>query len=203
MASSSGNSASKADGGVSLAGVVARYGLPALFLGAGVEGETVVVIGGILAHKGLVSLPGAMAATAAGSFTADQLFFLIGRRASGWKLVERLRGNPLYGRALGWLERYPIGFIFAFRFIYGFRTISPFAIGTSRVPERLFLLVNAVAAIVWGCLFTGLGYVFGRTAEKVLGRYMPGPRGIAVAVGVVIVGLFVWHLGRRWRQRGR
>jgi membrane protein DedA with SNARE-associated domain len=188
---------------MSLAAIVARYGLPALFLGAGFEGETVVVIGGILAHKGLVSLPGAMAATAAGSFAADQLFFLIGRRASGWRLVERLRGNPLYGRALAMLERYPIGFIFAFRFIYGFRTVSPFALGTSRVPERLFLLVNAVAAVVWGCLFTALGYLFGKTAERVLGRYMPGPRGILIAVGVLAVLAVAVHLGRRWWKRAR
>lgn len=186
---------------MSLAAVIARYGLPALFLGAGVEGETVVVIGGILAHKGLVSLPGAMAAASAGSFVADQLFFLIGRRASGWRLVERLRANPLYGKALDWLERYPIGFIFAFRFIYGFRTISPFAIGTSRVPERLFLLVNAAAAVLWGCAFTALGFVFGKTAERILGRYMPGPRGIAIAVAVLAVLAVAIHLGRRWWKK--
>ena len=186
---------------MSLAAVIVRYGLPALFLGAGFEGETVVVIGGILAHKGLVSLPGAMAATAAGSFAADQLFFLIGRKASGWRIVERLRANPLYGKALEWLERYPIGFIFAFRFIYGFRTISPFAIGTSRVPARLFLVVNAIAAMVWACTFTALGFVFGKAAERMLGRYMPGPRGILIAIGVAAVLAIAVHFGRRWWKR--
>ena len=186
---------------MSLAAMIARYGLPALFLGAGFEGETVVVIGGILAHRGLVSLPGAMAATTAGSFVADQLFFLIGRRLSGWHPVQRLKGNPLFGRALAMLERYPIGFIFAFRFIYGFRTVSPFAIGTSGVSERLFLAVNAVAAIIWACTFTMVGYVFGRAAERVLGDYMPGPRGVAIGVGVLVALALPVHFGRRWWKR--
>ena len=35
--------------------LVARYGVVAIFLGAGVEGEAAVVTGGVLAHQGLVS----------------------------------------------------------------------------------------------------------------------------------------------------
>ena len=183
---------------MSIAAIIARYGLPALFLGAGLEGETVVVAGGLLAHRGLVSLPGAMAVTSAGSFVADQLFFLIGRRLTDWRLTRRLKRNPLFARALGLLERYPIGFIFAFRFIYGFRTISPFAIGTSQVSERLFLVVNAVAAVVWGCTFTLVGYAFGHEVEQILGRYEPSGRTIAIGVAVLVVLGLAFHLGRRW-----
>ncbi len=187
---------------MSIAGIVARYGLPALFLGAGVEGETVVVAGGLLAHRGLVSLPGAMAATSLGSFVADQIFFQIGRRLSDWRAVRRLRDRPLFARALGMLERHPVGFIFAFRFIYGFRSVSPFAIGTSTVPARLFLGVNAVAAVVWGCAFTLIGYAFGREVEALLHRYEPSGRTIATAVGALVAAALAVHLGRRrWTRR--
>ena len=58
------------------------------------------------------------------------------------------------------LERYPRGFIFVFRFIYGFRTISPIAIGTTAVPSRLFWIVNAAAAAVW--VHGAAGAAFGR-----------------------------------------
>lgn len=184
---------------MSIAGLLARYGLPALFLGAGIEGETVVVAGGLLAHRGLVSLPGAMAATSIGSFVADQVFFLIGRRLSDWRFVQRLRDKALFARALGLLERYPVGFIFAFRFLYGFRTISPFAIGTSRVPARLFLVVNAVAAVAWGCAFTLLGYAFGHEVEQLLHRYRPSTRTILIGVGGLIAAGLAIHLVRRRR----
>ena len=202
MPSSCGNWGSRSErGGVSIAAIIARYGLPALFLGAGLEGETVVVAGGLLAHRGLVSLPGAMAATSLGSFVADQVFFLIGRRLTDWPITQRLKRNPLFARALGLLERYPIGFIFAFRFIYGFRTVSPFAIGTSRVPERLFLPVNGLAAIVWGCTFTLLGYAFGHEVERFLGRYEPSGRTIAIGIGLLVVLGLALHLVRRWWTR--
>ncbi len=47
------------------------------------------------------------------------------------------------------LERHPTGFILAFRFLYGMRTISPVIIGLSGVPFRKFLLLNAIAAGIW------------------------------------------------------
>ena len=186
---------------MSIAAIIARYGLPALALGAGFEGETAVVIGGIMAHKGLVSLPGAMAATSLGSLVADQLFFLIGRRLSDWTWVRRLKARPLYGRAMAMLERYPIGFIFAFRFIYGFRTISPFAIGTSSVSARLFMVVNALAAVVWGCTFTLVGYLFGREAELLLDRFQPSTQTLVIGGAVLVMLALAVHLIRRARSK--
>jgi membrane protein DedA with SNARE-associated domain len=181
--------------------IIQHYGLLALFAGAGVEGETVVVVGGALAHKGLFSLPGAMAAAAAGSFVADQIFFSLGRyfREKPW--VRRAREKPVFERALGMLERHPIGFIFAFRFIYGFRTISPVAIGTTKVSAKLFVAINLVAAIVWGIVFATIGYLFGHSFEKLIERFVPGKHtilisGIAIVAVAVLVGIWRW-----WRER--
>lgn len=187
---------------MSIETIIAKYGLAALFLGAGIEGETVVVAGGLLSHKGLLPLPGAMAAAAAGSFVADQIFFSAGRYFRGKAWVKRQQQRPIFARALGLLERYPIGFIFAFRFIYGFRTISPIAIGTTRVETRLFLLINAIAAVVWGIVFTGIGYLFGHSFEKLIERLLPDKHAILIVGGAVvavaaIVGAIHW-----WRTRG-
>lgn len=176
-----------------------HYGLFALFLGAGFEGETVVVGGGLLAHKGLVSVPGAMAAASAGSFVADQLFFAAGRHFRDRAWVRRQRERPVFARVLGWLERYPIAFVFGFRFIYGIRTISPIAIGTSRVRGSLFLAVNVVAAIVWGCAFTALGYAFGHEVEALLHRFEPSGTTIGIVVGAGVAAAIALHLIRRRR----
>ncbi len=183
--------------------LVARYGLLAIFLGAGLEGETAVVAGGLIAHAGLVSLPGAMAAASVGSCIADQLFFVIGRYFRDRSFVQRLTRRAAFARALGWVERYPVGFIFGFRFIYGLRTISPFAIGTTRVPGRVFVPVNIVAAIVWGCAFTAIGYWFGREFHALLGRYAPGKHAVLVAAAIVVGALTLAVTTRRvWRTRG-
>lgn len=187
---------------MSIETLVQHYGLAALFVGAGLEGEAVVVAGGLLAHQGLVPLPGAMAVAAGGSFLADQIWFAIGRRMRDHRWVARARGKPAFARALAALERHPIGFIFAFRFIYGLRTISPIAIGTTGVRARTFVLVNAVAAVIWGCVFTVVGYVFGREFEGWIGKLKPQGRDLWLIVGgLVVAGLVVggvyWLRNRR------
>ena len=179
--------------------IVARYGLAAVFAGAAIEGETVAVAAGLLAHERLFALPAAMAAAAAGSFAADQLFFLLGRRFRGARWVEAARRKAGFARAMRALERHPIGFIFAFRFIYGIRTISPIAIGTSKVPARTFLIVNLAAAIVWGAAFPAIGYVFGHGLWLLLGRIRPKPHLVLIAVGIALA-LIACIQVIRWRR---
>lgn len=60
-----------------------------MFLGAGIEGETMVVTGGVLSHDGLLPVAGVAVAAAAGSFVADQAFVAIGRRFRGHPRVRR------------------------------------------------------------------------------------------------------------------
>ncbi|USU10516.1 DedA family protein [Sphingomonadaceae bacterium OTU29MARTA1] len=181
--------------------LIAQYGLAAVFLGAGIEGETMVLAGGLFAHEGLLSLPGTMIAAAAGSFVADQAFFAAGRRFREHRWVKRAQGKPAFAKALQTLERHPIGFIFAFRFLYGLRTVSPIAIGTSHVPTRTFLCINAASAAVWATLFTGLGYVFGTGVAELLGRYRPhGRQWLWVALAAIVLGA-VFGAVRWWRSR--
>ncbi|GGB38885.1 DedA family protein [Sphingomonas metalli] len=180
--------------------IIARYGLIALFFGAGLEGETAVVTGGILSHRGLLPLAGAAAVAVAGSFVADQLFFLIGRRFRHHPRVRRIMARPAFARALAAFERRPTGFILGFRFLYGLRTISPIAIGTTSVAHRQFLALNALAAIVWGVTFTGLGYVFGDGLEALFHRYRPSGTTLVLAgLGAVLL-LLGWGQIRRWRR---
>ena len=186
---------------MSLEALVARFGLGALFLGAGLEGETAVVAGGLLAHRGYFPLAGAMIAASTGSMIADQLFFVIGRSYRESRLARWARGKAAYARALRLMERYPAGFIFAFRFIYGMRTVSPFAIGTSQVAARTFILVNIVAAIVWACTFTLVGYLFGRAFERWLDRLAPDRSTLLIAGGVVAALLVGWQAIRWWRRQ--
>lgn len=180
--------------------LIARYGLVALFLGAGIEGEACVITGGVFAHRGMLSLPAVMAAAALGSFAADQLLFLLGRRYRNLRWVRRLHQKPAFARAIRLIERYPSGFIFVFRFLYGLRTVSPVAIGTTRVAARRFLFINGLAAIVWAVAFTSVGYAFGHALEMMLGRLLTSAH-IAIAVTVIAtLGAAAW-LARTMRRR--
>jgi membrane protein DedA with SNARE-associated domain len=186
---------------MTLDALIAHYGVLGLFLGSGLEGEAVVVTGGILAHRGLVPLWAAMLASATGSCIVDQIWFFTGRycRHFGW--VQRQLARRPAQRALGFLERHPNAFIFGFRFVYGMRTISPIVIGTSRVPIARFVLINMIAAAIWGPLFTWIGYEFGRALDPVMRHIHHGAllAGLAVAIFLLVVAvLFAVY---RKRQR--
>lgn len=186
---------------MSIESLVAHYGLAALFAGAAIEGETVVVAGGLLAHQGLLPLPGVMSAAALGSFAADQAWFAAGRRFREHRWVKRAQAKSAFAKALGMLERHPIGFIFAFRFIYGFRTVSPIAIGTTRVRARTFVIVNGLSAMVWGIIFGAVGYLFGNAFERFVGKLHPHGWTLWYVVGgIAAVGLAVAGV-QWWRSR--
>ena len=178
--------------------LIAKYGLLAVLIGSGIEGETVVFLGGVSAHRHLLPFWGVAAAAALGSFIADQIFFFLGRRASGSAWVRKWTSHPVAARGKALLERYPTGFILAFRFIYGMRNISPVIIGLSAVPVRKFVMLNALAALVWGLVISAAGYLFSNVIEAVLGRMHLHVHLIIGLVFAVAFGGVLW-IWSRWR----
>lgn len=171
---------------MSIEALIENYGLLAIFLGAAFEGETAAFLGGVVAHRGLLTYWSASLAATAGSFAGDQFWFFAGRYAAQWSFVRRLMKKPAIARTSRLLEQYPTGFILAFRFLVGLRTISPVVIGTTRIPTGKFVVLNAVAALVWGQLFTALGYLFGHGVQQMLGR-LPLHRHLLIAFGAAAV----------------
>ncbi len=185
---------------MSIESFISQYGLAAIFLGAAFEGETSVVTGGLLAHQHLLPLVGSAVAAVTGSFFADQLFFFVGRHYRDTKRVRRVAEKPAFAKALDTLDRHPTIFILGFRFLYGLRTISPIAIGTSHIPARTFVVLNAISALVWGVVFTAIGYVFGDGLIELVDKVMPRQKLVGVAILVAVAALVIAAI-RVWRGR--
>ncbi|OWV74616.1 hypothetical protein ATY76_27085 [Rhizobium sp. R339] len=180
---------------MSIEALIENYGLLAIFLGAAFEGETAAFLGGVVAHRDLLTYWSASLAATAGSFAGDQFWFFAGRYAARWPLVRRLMEKPALARATRLLEKYPTGFILAFRFLVGLRTISPVVIGTTRISTGKFVFLNALAALLWGQLFTALGYLFGHGIQQTLG-HLPLHRHLLIAVAaaaVVAAAAYAFH----------
>jgi membrane protein DedA with SNARE-associated domain len=181
--------------------LLTHYGLAAVFLGAMAEGETFVLAGGVLAHRGLISPVEAAVAAFLGSALADQICFFIGRRARSGRLVTRARANPAFAKALAFIERYPTGYILAFRYLYGLRVVSPIAIGVSEIPVARFVALNLISAATWAALFTTLGYVFGHALDGLLGRFhIQHPALIVLAIVGTVAALLSWRRARAARR---
>jgi membrane protein DedA with SNARE-associated domain len=168
-----------------------------------IEGETFVLFAGYFAAQGLLSAPLLVVAAWLGSFSGDQCYFWIGRRYGLRLLSQRPRWRAGVDAALGWVKRYDKWFILTFRFTYGIRNVSSFALGISGIGWRRFLYFNFLAAFLWACAFVGGGYFCGRAMEHMLGEIADQVGKVVLIVVVVgAVAMAVLHrLRRRWRRQ--
>jgi membrane protein DedA with SNARE-associated domain len=179
-----------------------QYGPIGIFLGAGFEGQTAVIVGGLLARQHIVHLWLVLASAMAGSGVVDQLLFVAGRRFRTHRWVVRATQQQAFSRALTFIERFPISYTLAFRFIFGLRVASPIAIGVSQVPTWRFTLLNILGAMIWATAFTMAGFIFGEAVHNVLGRgHHAGRWTLIAAGGIVLVVLIVWAVRYLLRRR--
>ena len=173
------------------------------FCWTALEGETFVIVAGYLAHKGLISFPLLLAFAWFGSFAGDQVYFYLGRRY-GTRLITRFpRWRPGTDRALALIERNSTWFILTFRFIYGIRNVSSFAVGMSHVSWRRFGTLNFIAAGLWAFAFAGFGYFAASAARRMFGT---APENVVTYVGLSVLLVFccfVYFQVRRPARRAR
>jgi len=181
-----------------LTALIHRLGPAGVALGAGLEGETAVVIGGAATRHGLVTPLACALAAWAGSFLADQFVFWISREQRHHRFVQHLAARPRVGRALGFIDRHPVLFCCGFRFVYGFRIAGPAAVGLSHIAGRTFVACNALSAAAWAVLFTYLGYRFGDGLLTLVRPLLQLPH-IGLELGIFAVLLAILWSGRAWR----
>lgn len=131
-----------------------------------VPGETTVIAAALLAVSGDLSLPLIALAAFVGGFAGDNASFAIGARLGEPAARFLLRGGR-DRRLLAWarrrLEVRARLTIIVARFLPGGRTATTFAAGTVALPWRRFAPIDAVAAGIWACYVTGLGFLGGET----------------------------------------
>jgi len=183
-----------------LAQIVRDYGYIAILIGTFLEGETIVLIAGFLAFSGHLELSLVILAAFVGSCSGDQLYFFIGR-FQGRRLLERFPAwQERADRAFYHVHRHQNLLILSFRFFYGLRNVTPFAVGMSAVKTWRFVTLNIVGAAVWATTFSFIGYTFGHAFEQMLGAVKKYE---LTALGLLVVlGLSIW-LSARLRNHYR
>ena len=171
------------------------FGPAAIFLGSGLEGQTVAIAGGVMARMGMIHWSLAVAAAFAGTAVMDQLLFFLGRYGRSTRLVSKMVARPAFARASGFIEAHPISFVMSFRFVFGLRAAGPVVAGLSAMGIWTYTALNVAAAAVWATLFAGGGFVFGETLlawiehPTLRSELIAGAIGLAVAVGFALVTL--------------
>lgn len=182
-----------------LQALVSHYGYAAVLVGTFLEGETILILGGVAAKLGYLSLPWVIAAAFAGTLAGDQLFFFLGRYQGRDLLARRPRWQGRADRVHALLERHHTLLIIGFRFLYGLRTVTPFILGMSRVPTPRFVALNLLGAALWAAVIGGLGFLFGHGMELVLGDLRHYEKEVLTAV--LVMGALTWTAYLLLRRR--
>lgn len=178
--------------------LVADHGYTATFIGSLIEGETVLTVAGLAAHRGYLQFSVLLALASLGSLMGDQAYFLIGR-IWGKPLLKRYpRFRPAVRRVDTLLVRYSGVAVVAVRFLYGLRTIGPIAMGASRLKWHTFLFYNAVGAVLWSAAWLGAGYFVGEVLQQLLGKLKHVEAWLFVGVATVVLAMALWF---HWRRR--
>jgi len=170
------------------------------FIGLLVPGETAVVVGGVVAAQGDLTLPLLIALVWAGALGGDVISFLVGRKLGRGFLDahgERLHiSGAQRERTEQFFERHGGKAILLGRFVGVLRALTPFVAGTTGIALRRVLPYSAAGTLLWATTFTLVGYAFAgsfETAGELVTRI------VMVAAVVIGAGLAATAMLRRRR----
>lgn len=182
---------------MSLEATIAAYGPYAIFVGTALEGETVAITGGLLAHRELQPFWIFALAAILGAFCMDSFYFLLARRFRDHKHVRWLMQKPGFAQVHRWLDAQPGLFTVAYRFVPGMRTTGPLALGATTLPATRFLITVACTSTVWGILYTGIGHFLGQGLAAIFGPFKKFEHVLIVAGVLILAGIALTVLRRR------
>jgi membrane protein DedA with SNARE-associated domain len=177
---------------MSFEALIVTYGYAAIAIGTLFEGETILVLAGFAAYQGYLKLPWVVFYGFLGTLCSDQLTFYLGR-FQGTKILDK---RPYWRSKAKWvfdlMRRRQTWLILGFRFLYGFRTITPFLLGAAKIAPLPFLALNIIGAFLWAVVIAVSGYLFGHVVELFLGKLKRYE--LVLFIALILIGATVWSL---------
>ena len=174
------------------------------FVGLLVPGETVVIVGGVIAGQGEIDLLPLIGLVWASCVLGDSASFFIGRKLGRSFVLKHGARVKIDERRLEkvetFFERRGGMTILIGRFVGLLRALAPFVAGSSGFPYRRFLPFSVIGCGLWVSLFSTLGYVFYRSFDRVTA--VAGQATLALGI-TVAVGAGVYLAYRRLRDPER
>ena len=160
------------------------------FVGLVAPGETAIVLGGVVAAQGEVSLPLILLAAWLAAALGDLASFVLGRRLGRRFLIAH---GPRVGVTAPRLERVDDFFdrhggkaILIGRFIGIVRAVAPFVAGASGLTLRRFVPYSLAGTFLWATAFTLAGYAFHESFESAAGALTHVALALAVLAAIVV-----------------
>jgi membrane protein DedA with SNARE-associated domain len=159
-----------------------HYGYWAVFfgiffesLGVPLPGETLIIVAGLVAAKGVLNLTWVIALAVAATFISNNISYAagyFGGHAFLCKYGKYIFLNENRIQALeNFMKRHGNKVVVIARFIIGMRQFNGFIAGMAKMPFWKFALFNMLGAVLWVGWWTGLSYYFGKKFDIVFIKY--------------------------------
>ena len=191
--------------------VTTNLGLPVIGLVVAIEalgvplpGETAVILGGLAANQGRLSIVAVIVVAAAAAIVGDNIGFMIGRRG-GRALLERPgrfyeERQRMLAVADPFFERHGPKAVFLGRWITGLRVWTSWLAGASDMRWPTFLVWNALGGTAWAVSVALAAYYGGKSVETVFSKV--GLYGGIAAIVLIVIGVaYIWRRRRRARAQ--
>jgi membrane protein DedA with SNARE-associated domain len=172
-----------------------EYGYIILFVWSIFEGETGLVMAGVLSHTGDMNLFASIVVAALGGFTGDQIYYYLGRLNKEWVLRELKAHRRKFAKAKLLLQKYGGWVIFIQRFIYGMRTIIPMTIGVLNYDPKKYAIINLISAFVWASITIIPSYIFGEEILELL-KWLKHHFYIGI-IFVIAMFSILWYINKK------
>ncbi len=158
-----------------------------LLLGLIVPGALVVILAGLAAHDGTISVPLSIVFGILGTIIGDTLSYFMGRY--GWSRFGHLKMlSDLSEKVREPLMRRGVWFVLFYHFAGYTRVIGPTAAGLLRMPYSRWAMADYGGAVLWVFGYFGIGYGLG-----VAGLSLDSTdRWFRVAEWVLLVAMVIW-----------
>jgi undecaprenyl-diphosphatase len=177
------------------------------FVGFVAPGEFTVILGGVIAGEGTISILPLIGIVWICAIAGDSLSFLIGQRVGREFLLKhgpRIRiTEERFHHVEDYFDHHGGKTIVIGRFIGFVRPLAPFIAGTSRMTYGRFLPYSVLGTGLWGSTFCLLGYIFWRSFSKVSKIAGRATLAIGVAAGLIAVGVYLYRRFRDPAERER
>jgi membrane-associated protein len=160
------------------------------FVGLVAPGETAIVLGGVVAAQGEVSLPAMILTAWVAAALGDLASFALGKRLGRRFLLTR---GPRLGVTAPRLQRVEVFFdrhgakaILVGRFVGIVRAVAPFLAGASGMRLRAFVPWSLLGTVAWTSTFTLIGFAFHRSFSAAADALTHGALALAVLAAAVL-----------------
>ncbi|MGI8845145.1 MAG: phosphatase PAP2 family protein [Thermoleophilaceae bacterium] len=177
------------------------------FVGLVAPGETAVMVGGVIAGQGEISLFALIGLVWICAVLGDTCSFFIGRRLGREFILKHGPRVKIDEDRLNTVESYFEDHggrtIMIGRFVGLVRALAPFVIGSSGFPYRRFLPFSVIGCGLCATLYCVLGYIFYQSFDRLAGIAGKATLVFAIVVFIVVGGVAVYRRLRQPDERRR